>query len=97
MGKTAKLELEIDSVLQARFMKAASAIDADPRDVIADLMREFVDEQEVEEQEPEEGYWEFVAAKVAKARASLRETDLDGETVEAMFAEKRRALAGGQR
>jgi len=88
MTKEAVFTLKLEPELRAAFIAAAAAVHRPASQLIREMMREFV-----RDQEKEPGYDEWFRAKVerglAEARAGLGRTN---EEVEAEFAARRAEL-----
>lgn len=92
MAKEAVFTLTLDPDLQAAFMAEAASDDRPASQVMRELMRDYVDRRR-----QARDYDDYVAGKVAAARASMRAgTGRANDDVEADFA-ARRAEAAAQR
>ncbi len=89
MSKAAVFTMKIEPDLRAEFMAAAEANHRPASQVVRELMREFVQQQ----QERSE-YTAFLQRKVDTARTSIRTGDgRSNDLVEADFAARRARLA----
>ena len=80
------MDATLEITLDADFLAATEAARRRPSDIVADLMREFVERER-------RGYKEFPPRKVEKARQSARAGHMrSNEEVERAFAAKRQAL-----
>lgn len=93
MAKEAVFTMKLESELRDAFMEAAEAAHRPASQVMRELMRDFIQQQQQARE-----YEEFVRKKVEAAQASMRAgRGIPNEVVEAKFAERRaRAKAKGQ-
>jgi predicted transcriptional regulator len=93
MRKEAILTLQVDVELHDAFMAAAKASHRPASQIIRDMMRDFIAQQEAN---PD--YVAFLQRKVDLARSQIASGDtLSDEEVEREFAEKRTAISNGRR
>jgi len=84
MAKEALFHLKLEPELLEGFMAAAKAADRPASQVMRDLMRDFIHQQQTREHD------EFVQLKIAVARASLEAgRGRSNDDVEAEFAARR--------
>jgi predicted transcriptional regulator len=93
MAKEAVFTMKLESELRDAFMAAAEAAHRPASQVMRELMRDFIQQQQQARE-----YDEFVRKKVEAGRASMRAgRGIPNEVVEARFAARRaRAKAKGQ-
>ena len=85
MTEEAVFTMKLESDLRSAFLAAAADAHRPASQVVRDLMRDYI-KQQADRRE----YEAFLHAKVAKARASLREDGgLDNDEVTAEFARQR--------
>lgn len=92
MSKAAVFTMKLEPDLRDAFMAAAEAAHRPASQVVRELMREFV-----QQQEDTEAYRTFVTRKVELSRASIRRGEgRSNEEVEAAFAARRARVTDGQ-
>lgn len=92
MSKAAVFTMKLEPDLRDAFMAAAEAAHRPASQVVRELMREFV-----QQQEDAEAYRAFVTRKVELSRASIRRGEgRSNEEVEAEFAARRARVTDGQ-
>lgn len=90
MAKEAVFNLKLEPELRERFMAAAQAVHLPASQVMRDLMRDFIRQQQQAKEHDE-----FVQRKVAIARASVEAgRGRSNEDVEAAFATRRAKALG---
>lgn len=89
MAKEAVFNLKLEPELREGFMAAAQAVHLPASQVMRDLMRDFIRQQQAKEHD------EFVQRKVAVARESVQAgRGRSNEDVEAAFAARRAKALG---
>lgn len=88
MQKEAVFTMKLEADLRAEFMAEAQAVHRPASQVLRDLMRGFV-----QQQQQQRAHDEFLTQKVEAARASVRTNQgQSNDEVEAEFAAKRAAV-----
>jgi predicted transcriptional regulator len=92
MSKAAVFTMKLEPDLRDAFMAAAEAAHRPASQVVRELMREFVHQQE-----ESDSYRAFVTRKVELSRESIRRGEgRSDEEVEAEFAARRARVTDGQ-
>jgi len=88
MAKRNAFQFELDTDLSDAFLDAAKSAQREPGELIAELVQEFVDQQN-----EEAGYADFLQTKVDRARKSVGAGEgRPSSEVEALFSEMRKAI-----